>query len=141
MVEFRPANSARLNAEALAPRMDGPMTTNDPRPPRDRPLHSRPQLSDREQENKSLDLVQRMVMSVLIGVVFGSLAAVLALYLALRGDEDLPHASVVGLWIMTGLFGLATAAGVLLLNSRRPYSPWVLLGMLPMAISAYWILT
>ena len=117
------------------------MTTNDPRPPRDRPPHPRPQLSDREQENKSLDLVQRLVMSALIGVVFGSLAAVLALYLALRGDEDLPRTSVVGLWIMTGLFGLATAAAVLLLNRRRPYSPWVLLGLLPMVISAYWILT
>ena len=80
-------------------------------------------------------------MSALVGVVFGSLAAVLALYLALRGDADLPHNSVVGLWVMTGLFGLATAAGVLLLNRRRPYSPWVLLGLLPMALSGYWILT
>ena len=76
-----------------------------------------------------------------IAIVLGSLAAVLALYLAIRGDEDLPHASVVGLWIMTGLFGLATAAAVLLLNRRRPFSPWVLLGLLPMAVSGYWILT
>ena len=96
---------------------------------------------DRQRENKSLDLVQRVIMSALVGVVFGSLAAVLALYLALRGDADLPHNSVVGLWVMTGFFGLATAAAVLLLNRRRPYSPWVLLGLLPMAVSGYWILT
>ena len=117
------------------------MTTNDPRRPRARPPHTTAEREDRERENKSLDLVQRMIMSALVGVVFGSLAAVLALYLAIRGDEDLPHASVVGLWIMTGLFGLATAAAVLLLNRRRPFSPWVLLGLLPMAVSGYWILT
>jgi len=117
------------------------MTTNDPRRPRARPPHTTAEREDRERENKSLDLVQRMIMSALVGVVFGSLAAVLALYLAIRGDEDLPHASVVGLWIMTGLFGLATASAVLLLNRRRPFSPWVLLGLLPMAVSGYWILT
>ena len=141
MVEFRTRYGSRMMPKLSPLRMDGPMTMNDPHPPRARPPQPTPQQHDRERENKSLDLVQRMVMSALIGVVFGSLAAVLALYLAIRGDEDLPHASVVGLWIMTGLFGLATAAGVLLLNRRRPYSPWVLLGLLPMAVSAYWILT
>ena len=122
-------------------RMDHPMTTNGPHQPRGRTPRTRADRDDRQRENKSLDLVQRMIMSALVGVVFGSLAAVLALYLALRGDEDLPHASVVGLWIMTGLFGLATASAVLLLNRRRPFSPWVLLGLLPMAVSGYWILT
>ena len=117
------------------------MTTNDPHQPRARTPRTAADRDDRQRENKSLDLVQRMIMSALVGVVFGSLAAVLALYLAIRGDEDLPHASVVGLWIMTGLFGLATASAVLLLNRRRPFSPWVLLGLLPMAVSGYWILT
>jgi hypothetical protein len=41
---------------------------------------------------------------------------------------------------MTGVMGLATAATILLVNRRRPYSLWVLLGLLPMAISAPWIL-
>jgi len=41
---------------------------------------------------------------------------------------------------MTGVMGLATAAAILLINRRRPYSPLVLLGLLPMAISAPWIL-
>jgi uncharacterized membrane protein (UPF0136 family) len=94
-----------------------------------------------EQEERSLDLVQRVVMSALVGVVFGSLAAVLALYLAIRGDQDLPRDSVVGLWLMTGVIGLLTAAGVLLINRRRPYSPLVLLGLLPMLVTAYWIFT
>lgn len=117
------------------------MTMNDPHPPRARRRHATPRPDHRERENKSLDLVQRVIMSALVGVVFGSLAAVLALYLAIRGDDDLPHNSVVGLWVMTGLFGLATAAAVLVLNRKRPYTPWVLLGLLPMVLSAYWILT
>jgi hypothetical protein len=94
----------------------------------------------REQEARSLDLVQRVIVSGLVVFVFGTFAAVLAAYLAIRGDDDLPHFSVVGLWIMTGVMGLATAAAILLINRRRPYSPWVLLGLLPMVISAPWIL-
>jgi hypothetical protein len=67
-------------------------------------------------------------------------SAVLAAYLVIRGDQALPSFSVTGLWIMTGVLGLATAAAILLTNRRRPYSPSVLLGLLPMAISAPWIL-
>jgi Zn-dependent protease with chaperone function len=85
-------------------------------------------------------LVQRVIVSVLVAIVFGMFSAVLAAYLAIRGDQDFPRASVVGLWIMTGVFGLATAGAILLINRHRPYSPWVLLGLLPMGISAPWIL-
>lgn len=94
----------------------------------------------RERDARSLDLVQRVVISVLVAVVFGTFAAVLAAYLAIAGDRDFPPTSVIGLWIMTGVMGLATAAAILLVNRRRPYSPWVLLGLLPMAISAPWVL-
>jgi hypothetical protein len=94
----------------------------------------------REHEARSLDLVQRVVLSALVAVVFGTFAAVLAAYLALAGDRDLPPTSVTGLWIMTGVMGLGAAAAILLINRRRPYSPWVLLGLLPMAISAPWVL-
>ena len=94
----------------------------------------------RKHEARSLDVVHRIVISVLVAVVFGTFAAVLAAYLAIAGDRDLPRSSVIGLWIMTGVMGLATAAAILLINRRRPYSPWVLLGLLPMAISAPWIL-
>jgi hypothetical protein len=89
---------------------------------------------------RSLDLTQRVILSMLVGVVFGTFSAVLAAYLAIRGDHDLPHFSVVGLWIMSGVLGLVTVAAILLINRRRPYSPWVLLGLLPMVISAPWIL-
>ena len=103
---------------------------------------SRPSLSHRESKERSLDLVQRAIMAGLVGVVFGSFAAVLALYLVLAGDNDetLSHGDVVGLWVMTGVLGLVTAAVMLVINRRRPYSPWVLFGLLPMAASGYWIL-
>jgi hypothetical protein len=93
-----------------------------------------------ENEARSLDVTQRAIVSALVGIVFGTFSAVLAAYLAIRGDQDLPSFSVTGLWIMTGVMGSATAATILLVNRRRPYSPWVLLGLLPMAISAPWIL-
>lgn len=96
--------------------------------------------SRQEHEARSLDVTQRAIVSALVGIVFGMFSAVLAAYLAIRGDQDLPSFSVTGLWIMTGVMGLATAATILLVNRRRPYSPWVLLGLLPMAISAPWIL-
>ena len=41
---------------------------------------------------------------------------------------------------MTGVIGLVAAAAVLVLHRRHWYSPWVLLGLLPMLVSAYWIL-
>jgi hypothetical protein len=95
--------------------------------------------SRRGAEQRSLELVQRVIISALVGVVFGSLAAVLAAYLAINGDRDLPRSSVIGLWVMTGVIGLLTAGAVLMINRRRPYSPLVALGLLPMIVAAYWI--
>ena len=100
----------------------------------------RRQLSRKEHEKRSLDLVQRTIISALVGVVFGSFAASLAIYLVFLGDQDLPRTSVIGLWIMSGVLGLLTAVAVVVINRRRPYSPWILLGLLPMVISAPWIL-
>jgi|tagenome__1003787_1003787.scaffolds.fasta_scaffold20391974_1 hypothetical protein len=99
-----------------------------------------PRLTRQQHDEHRLDVVQRTIVSTLVGVVFGSFAAVLALYLAISGDKDLAHGDVVGLWVMSGVLGLATAAGILLINRRRPYHPLVLLGLLPMIVSGFWIL-
>jgi len=95
--------------------------------------------SNPSDESRSLDLVQRMVVSALIFVVMGLFSGVLAVYLILAGDRDLPRVSVLGLWGMTGVIGLVTAAAILVVNRRRPYDPRVLLGLVPMAVAAYWI--
>jgi hypothetical protein len=91
-------------------------------------------------EQRSLDFVQRMIISALIIVVFGLFAALLAFYLAIYPSGSGTQGDRIGLWIMSGVVGLACAAAVLITNRRRPYSPWVLLGLLPMAASAYWVL-
>jgi hypothetical protein len=91
------------------------------------------------EEARSLDLVQRVVFSAVVMVVTGSMAFVLALYVALNQDQ-FSGGETVMLWVMTGVIGLITAIVVLLINRRRPLSPWLVLGLLPMAISAYWIL-
>jgi uncharacterized membrane protein (UPF0136 family) len=96
-------------------------------------------MAHRRGEKQSLDVVQRAIISVLIGVVFGLFAAVLAAYLVAYGDQDLARGDVIGLWVMAGVVGLLTAAAILVVNRRRPYSPLVLLGLLPMAISGFWI--
>jgi hypothetical protein len=90
-------------------------------------------------EEQSLDFVQRLIASSAIAAFIGSLAIVLAAYLAVSGVHDLPRDSVIGLWVMTGVIGLVTTETVLLFHRRRWYSPWLLVGLLPMAVSAYWI--
>jgi multisubunit Na+/H+ antiporter MnhB subunit len=91
-------------------------------------------------EERSLDLVQRVVFSAIVVVVTGSIALVLALYVAFNTDE-LPRSDEVILWAMTGVIGIITVLVVLLINRRRPFSPWLVLGLLPMAVSGYWVLT
>ena len=99
----------------------------------------RPDPSPQQQSEKhSLDLVQRMIVSALILVVLGTVAVVPSAYLVVRPDE-FARTDRIGLWVMTGLIGLVTAALILVVNRRRPYSPLILLGLLPMAVSAWWI--
>jgi predicted membrane channel-forming protein YqfA (hemolysin III family) len=90
-------------------------------------------------EERSLDLVQRVVFSAIVVVVIGSIATVLALYLVYN-REEFSRVDATILWAMTGVVGLVTVIVVLLINRRRPFSPWLVLGLLPMAVSAYWVL-
>lgn len=108
-----------------------------PRADQDRPVPAR---SDREQDEISLDLVQRVVASVLALVVGGGIAVLLAAFTATNLGA-LPRGSVIGLWVMSGIAGLLTAAALLVINRRHPYAPLVVLGLLPMAVSALWVLT
>ncbi|HEX8510469.1 MAG TPA: hypothetical protein VF635_13360 [Propionibacteriaceae bacterium] len=91
-----------------------------------------------KEEERSLDVVQRAIISALVIVVCGSISATLALYISFP-QADLSSGDVVGLWVMTGWIGIVTAVAVLVINRRRPYSPWVVLGLVPMAVSAFWV--
>lgn len=94
---------------------------------------------DREDDARSLDLVQRLVASTLVVVVGASISFILAGYTAF-GPVGLDPASHLGLWVMAGVTGLLTTAAVLVINRRHLYSPLLLLGLVPMAVSAYWVL-
>ena len=91
------------------------------------------------EDERSLDFVQRLIASSAIGAFIGSLAIVLAAYLAVSGVHDLPRDSVIGLWVMVGVIGVVTVAAMAVFHRRPWYSPWALLGLVPMAVSAYWI--
>jgi hypothetical protein len=113
---------------------------------RDRPTSSRSTsgMSDEmtprtEAEAVSLDRVQRILASVLIVFVMGIISAVLAAYLVFSGKQHMQHSDVVGLWGLTGVIGVLSTGMILMINRHRPYHPLILLGLVPMAVSWYWI--
>ena len=103
------------------------------------PADRNPAERERQEDEQSLDLVQRVVASALVIVIGLALAAGLTAYAALSFGPG--QTGTIGLWVMTGIAGLLVAAAVLVINRRHPYSPLILIGLLPMAVSAYWILT
>ena len=88
-------------------------------------------------EEKSLDLVQRVVVSAILCVVFGAPTVALTAYAPHRALTSTSDA--IGLWVMGVILGLVAAEAVLLINRRKPWHPAVLLGLVPAAISAYWM--
>ena len=96
--------------------------------------------AEQEKDEQSLDLVQRIVASVLALVVGGGIAVLLSTLTALNA-LDFDAGSRIGLWVMGGVAGMLTAAAVLVINRRHPYSPLLVLGLIPMAVAAYWVWT
>ena len=90
-----------------------------------------------EAEARSLDLVQRVVISALCVVVFGAPTFALAAYSAF--STAISPSDSIGLWLMSGVVGALAAVAILLINRRKPYSPFVLLGLVPAAVAAYWV--
>ena len=84
-----------------------------------------------------IETVQRWVASVIV-VHIGSVPAVsLAVYSI--GVAKTDHGRGVGLWIMSAVIGLLTVAGVRLIFQRTPFSPWLVLGALPTAVTGFYI--
>jgi hypothetical protein len=88
-------------------------------------------------EEQSLDLVQRVVISAILCVVFGAPTVALSAYAPHRALTSAGDA--IGLWAMGLILGLVAAEAVLFINRRKPWHPAVLLGLVPAAISAYWM--
>jgi len=90
-------------------------------------------------EERSLDLVQRLVISALLLVVMGAPTVALAGY-GVVADSVAPS-TALGLCVLSGVIGLLAAAVIHLINRRRPYAPTVILGLVPAALAAYLIFT
>lgn len=89
------------------------------------------------EEEKSLDLVQRVVISAILCVVFGAPTTALAAYAPHRAQTS--PGDAFGLWAMGLILGIAAAEVILFVNRRRPWHPAALLGLAPAAVSAYWM--
>ena len=86
----------------------------------------------------NIETVQRWVASVIL-IHVGSVPAVtLAVYsIGVAGTD---HGKGVGLWIMSGVIGLLTVAGVLAIFRRSVLSLWLIVGILPTAITGFYVL-
>jgi hypothetical protein len=84
-----------------------------------------------------IETVQRWVFAVILIHIGGSPTLALAAYSP--HAEETKHSTGVGLWIMSGVVGLATTAGVRVIVQRSLLSPWLIVGILPMAAAAYFV--
>jgi hypothetical protein len=85
----------------------------------------------------NIETVQRWVAAVILFHVGSVPAITLAVYSIGVAAQDFGRG--VGLWIMSGVIGLLTVAGILAIFRRFPLSPWLLLGILPTAVTAFYI--
>jgi hypothetical protein len=97
------------------------MTPGQPRPQRPEPM--------------SLGRVQRWVLSVLAATTIMHMSAGLVLA-AVFSDKE---ASRIGLLVISGAFGVLAIVAALLIHRRNPLSPWLLLGLVPVAVGAYFV--
>lgn len=86
----------------------------------------------------SITTVQRWVMSSLAFLTIEHLAAGIALA-AVLSDPARPGARI-GLLIVAAGFGIVAVVAGLLIHQRNPLSPWLLAGLLPSLVGAYFCL-
>jgi len=78
--------------------------------------------------------VQRWVMSALLmttAMVFAGGLAVLSLYVEDRGGAR------IGLMTIAGIVGLVAMVGVRFINEKPWLTPWLMLGLIPASVAAY----
>jgi len=85
----------------------------------------------------NIETVQRWVVSAILFHVGSVPAVTLAVYSISVAAGDFGRG--VGLWIMSGVIGLLTVAGILAIFRRSPLSPWLVLGILPTAVTGFFI--
>ena len=99
------------------------------------PNNPRPQQS---RGGMSMTTVQKWVMSVLAVTTIGHFSAGLvlaAVFLDARGVG-----AQVALDLIAGLVGVLGVAAAFLIHGKRPFSPWLVAGLIPAAVGLYFIL-
>jgi hypothetical protein len=86
----------------------------------------------------NIETVQRWVASAILFHVGSVPAVTLAVYSI--GVADTDYGKGVGLWFMSGVIGLLTVAGILLIFRRSLLSLWLIAGILPTAVTGFYIL-
>jgi hypothetical protein len=85
----------------------------------------------------NIETVQRWVVSAVLFHVGSVPAITLAVYsIGVAAGE---FGRGVGLWVMSGVIGVLTVAGILAIFRRSILSPWLLLGVLPTAVTGFYI--
>ena len=87
----------------------------------------------------SLARVQQWVATTVIVIVGMGIAGPLAGVSAAMDDGDKAADSVHGIWVMSGLWGVATMAAVLVVHRHRLLSWWLLLGLVPALVALPWV--
>ena len=83
----------------------------------------------------TLTAVQRWVMSILAVSTVFHMAGGVVLAAAFVDQRS----SQVGLLVIAGAFGLLAMTAGLLIHGSKATSPWLLLGLVPPALGAWWI--
>ncbi|WP_405059294.1 hypothetical protein OG474_42125 [Kribbella sp. NBC_01505] len=91
----------------------------------------------RTPKRMNIETVQRWVASAILFHVGSVPAITLAVYSIGVAADDFGRG--VGLWVMSGVIGILTAAGILAIFRRFPLSPWLLVGILPTAVTGFYI--
>jgi hypothetical protein len=99
---------------------------------------SQPRPAVRREDVQRLERVQKWVLSILIVTTILHLSAGLAIA-AQYVDEDALSAGI-GLSVLAGAFGVIAVAAGLGIHKRPMASPWLVLGVVPGIVSAYFVL-
>jgi hypothetical protein len=86
-------------------------------------------------EPMSLSGVQRWVLSTLAATTIMHLAVGLVVAAAFSDGLD----EKVGLLVIAAAFGVIAMVAALLIHEKRPVSPWLLVGLVPSLVGAWWI--
>ena len=111
------------------------MSSGQPGPPAVRKHLMTPGQPRPQRQSMTLSSVQKWVMSTLVATTIMHLAAgvVVAAYFSDRVDSQ------IGLLVIAAAFGVIAIEAALLIHKHRPVSTWLLLGLVPALVGAWWI--